>query len=151
MLALTVGVTQDNLNKVYSDPYITSRISHEDRAPEPVIHPLVTYLSAWVNNIFAGCFMVIKYTEIEYEVHSLLFREYLSVSRDLATMFIEWCFSHPIERLTAYIIDGLNTAINFCLKLGFKREGARRNACKQNGQLKDVIILGLTREDWSTK
>jgi hypothetical protein len=29
-----------------------------------------------------------------------------------------------------------------------KYEGCRRNACLQNGVLKDVYILGITREEW---
>ena len=63
--------------------------------------------------------------------------------------FLDWAFTaNPIARVTAYIIQGLETAKNYGLKLGMKYEGCRRNACLQNGVLKDVYILGITREEW---
>jgi hypothetical protein len=58
-------------------------------------------------------------------------------------------FANPaIERVTAYVIEGLTAARNYCLKLGFQFEGIRRNACRQNGRLLGVHILGMTRNDW---
>lgn len=150
MLSVMLGVTNENLNKVYSDTYITSCISHDDRQAEPVFHDLVQYYSAWVNNTFAGCFMLIKFSSIEYEVHSLLFKEHLKHSRQLACIFLDTLFKEPIERVTAYIIQGLETARNFCIKIGFKQEGVRRNACKVNDGLKDIYVLGMTRRDRGT-
>jgi hypothetical protein len=150
MLSVTLGATNENLNKVYSNTYISSCISHDDRQAEPIIHDLVQYYSAWVNDTFAGCFMLIKFSTIEYEVHSLLFKEHLKHSRDLAYIFLDTLFKEPIERVTAYIIEGLETAKNFCLKIGFKQEGVRRNACKVNGRLKDIYVLGMTRKDRGT-
>jgi RimJ/RimL family protein N-acetyltransferase len=53
-------------------------------------------------------------------------------------------------RVTVYIIEGLEAAKNFALKLGFKNEGCRRCACVQGGIVKDVYVLGMTRQEWRT-
>jgi RimJ/RimL family protein N-acetyltransferase len=136
------------LSDVYSDPYIT-KVGHDHRASTPINHPNVTYLSAWVGDTFAGAFMAIKFSALEIEWHSFLKKTSIPYSRALGKSFLDWAFTaSPIARVTAYIIQGLETAKNYGLKLGMKYEGCRRNACLQNGVLKDVYILGITREEW---
>ena len=147
-LSVTAGITSEQLEAVYSDPYIL-RVGHDDRPAAPIYHPAVTYLTANINGKFAGAFMSIEFSDIEFELHALLHRHAVYRSRELTRLLTDWAFSHPIERVTAYIIEGLESAFNFCRKIGFTYEGTRRNACRQNGQLKDVYILGMTRGEWS--
>lgn len=148
MPTVTVGITQEHLSDVYSDPYIT-KVGHDHRASAPINHPNVTYLSAWVGDTFAGAFMAIKFSDLEIEWHSFLKKTSIPYSRALGLSFLDWAFTaNPIARVTAYIIQGLETAKNYGLKLGMKYEGCRRNACLQNGVLKDIYILGITREEW---
>ena len=148
MPTVTVGITQEHLSDVYSDPYIT-KVGHDHRASAPINHPNVTYLSAWVGDTFAGAFMAIKFSALEIEWHSFLKKTSIPYSRALGKSFLDWAFTtNPITRVTAYIIQGFETAKNYGLKLGMKYEGCRRNACLQNGVLKDVYILGITREEW---
>ena len=66
MPTVTVGITQEHLSDVYSDPYIT-KVGHDHRASAPINHPNVTYLSAWVGDTFAGAFMAIKFSALEIE------------------------------------------------------------------------------------
>jgi hypothetical protein len=148
MLAISEGITQEHLNQVYSDPYIT-KVGHDGRAAAPVIHPLVTYLTATVNNKFAGAFMAIRFSSVEIEWHSLLHKSAVKYSRMLGRAFLDWAFSHPILRVTAYVIEGLESAKNYGLKLGMKLEGFRRDACIQSGQIKGIYVLGITRSEWS--
>lgn len=150
MLAISVseGITQDHLDEVYSDPYI-AKVGHDHRPAAPISHPLVTYLTAKVDGKFAGAFMAIQQTSVELELHSLLKKSALPHSRLLGFEFLRWAFeSRPILRVTAYIIEGLESAKNYCLKLGMKLEGFRRDACVQNGVVKGLYILGMTRQDW---
>jgi hypothetical protein len=142
-------ITEHQLNDVYSDPYI-QKVGHDSRPAAIIKHPNVAYLSAWVGDQFAGAFMVIKFSSVEFELHSLLKKSAVLHSRQLGKKFLQWAFeNHQILRVTAYIIEGLDAAKNYCLKLGFKLEGCRRDACMQNGIVKDVHILGMTRTDWS--
>lgn len=150
MLAVIEGITDEHLQEVYSDPYIC-RIGHDHRPASPISHPNVSYLTATVNGRFAGAFMVIRFSSLELELHSLLKRSFVKHSRELGRAFLAWAFSKPIQRVTAYIIEGMETARNYCLKLGFKDEGCRRQACMQNGVLKNVYILGMVREEWRSQ
>jgi hypothetical protein len=150
MMVVTEGITKDHLIEVYSDSYIT-KIGHDHRPAAHIDHPAVTYLSAWIGNSFAGAFMAIRFSAIEIELHALLKKSSLKHSRALGMACLEWAFTQPIQRVTAYIIEGLESAKNYCLKLGFKEEGCRRAACMQGGIVKDVYVLGMTRLDWSLK
>jgi len=147
-LSVEEGISTRDITAVYSDPYIL-RVGHDDRPAAPIHHPAVTYLSARIDGQFVGAFMSIEFSDIEYELHALLHRKAVYRSRELTRLLTDWAFSHPIERVTAYIIEGLESAFNFCRKIGFTYEGTRRNACRQGGVLKDVYVLGMTRAEWS--
>jgi hypothetical protein len=144
---VTLGISQQHLLEVYQDPYI-ARVGHDHRPAAPIDHPNATYLSAWVGDSFAGAFLVIKQSAVELELHALLKKSALKQSRDLGLACLAWAFAQPILRVTAYIIEGLEAVKNYCFKLGFKLEGCRRNACVQNGVIKDVYVLGMTRQEW---
>jgi hypothetical protein len=150
LVSVTESITDEHLLEVYADPYI-NKIGHDHRPAAPIIHPNVTYLSAWIGSTFAGAFMVIKQSAVELELHSLLKKSSVKQSRELGLACIAWAFSHPVVlRVTAYVIEGLEEAKNYCLKLGFKQEGCRRCACVQGGIVKDVYVLGMTRQEWRT-
>ncbi len=146
-LSLTYGITDEHLNDVYSDAYI-AKVGHDFREFKPIAHPNVAYLTAWVGGKFAGAFMAIKFSPIEYELHSFLKRDAVKHSRELGKMFLDWCFMHPIARVTAYVIEGLESAKNYCMKLGFSHEGFRRNACARQGKQCGVYVLGMTRGEY---
>ena len=148
-VSVTESITDEHLLEVYADPYI-NKVGHDHRPAAPIIHPNVTYLSAWIGNTFAGAFIIIKQSAVELELHSLLKKSSIKESRQLGLACIAWAFSNPtVLRVTAYIIEGLEAAKNYCLKLGFKQEGCRRCACVQGGIVKDVYVLGMTRHEWS--
>jgi hypothetical protein len=150
MLLVTEGITQDHLNEVYADPYI-ARVGHDHRAFAPVIHPCAVYLSAWADGVFCGAFLAIKNSELDLDLHALLKNSAVMVSRELGRSFLAWAFAMPILRVTAHVIQGLDSAKNYCLKLGFKHEGTKRQACMQSGVIKDVYCLGMTRQEWDNK
>ena len=144
---LKVGITDEQLNEVYADPYIT-RIAPDDWSMAPVIHPLVTYLSAFVNGRFVGAFLAIRYTQHEIEWHSLLMKSALKQSRQLGNLFLTWAFQQGVMRVTAHIYEYLTTAKNYGSKLGLQEEGFRRCAAVKNGKAVGVYMLGITRQEW---
>lgn len=147
-IAINEGVSERLLLDLYSDPYIT-RVGHDHRPAAPISHPLVTYLSASVNGEFVGAFMAIQQTAVEIDLHALLKKSAVLHSRKIGKEVIRWAFeSRPILRITAYVIEGLESAKNYCLKLGMTMEGFRRDACVQHGKIKGVYILGMTRAEW---
>ena len=139
---------QGALAPLFLDPYI-ARVGHDDRPAALIAHPAVRYLGARVDGELVGAFMIVESGFVEVDVHALLSRQALPHSRELGRLCLAHAFTNPdIERVTAYVIYGLNAARNYCLKLGFQYEGMRRCACRKDGQLLDIHILGMTRNDW---
>lgn len=139
---------QGALAPLFLDPYI-ARVGHDDRPAALIEHPHVHYLGARVDGELVGAFMIIESGFVEVDVHALLTRRALPHSRALGRLCLAHAFANPtIQRVTAYVIEGLSAARNYCLKLGFQPEGYRRDACRQHGHLLGVHILGMTRNDW---
>lgn len=150
MVSLEEGISVQHLMALYADPFI-ARIGDDGMQVEPIAHPLVAYLSAFVGEEFVGAYLVVRFSDTEYEAHSLLLKKATRYSRMLGELLIEWVFSHDkVLRLTGYIRDGIPTAINHCLKMGFQYEGFRRDALLVKGEPKGIHILGLTRKEWCT-
>ena len=148
LLQINLLTDANLLGELYADPYV-ARIGHDHRAATPIIHPNARYMGAYVDEQFVGAFLIIESGYIEQDVHALLTRRALAFSRRLGRMCLDYVFSDAgIQRVTAYVIEGLTSAKNYCLKLGFKDEGFRRNVCMKAGKLLGVHVLGMTRKDW---
>ena len=150
MVALTLEHVQnlDTLTGLFEDPYI-AKIGHDHRALAPIQHPHVKYLSAKLDGQQVGAFMIVESGFVEIDIHAMLSKQAIEYSRDFGRLCLIWAFAQKhINRVTAYIIEGLDSAKNYCLKLGFKNEGTRRDACMKNNELVGVHILGMTRQDW---
>lgn len=148
MVSLEEGISVKNLMALYADPFI-ARIADDGMEFAPIDHPLVTYLSAFHGDEFVGAYIVVRFSDCEYEAHSLLMKKATRYSRLLGELLIEWVFSHDqVLRLTGYIREGIHTAVNHCLKMGFQLEGFRRDALLVNGEPKGIHVLGLTRKEW---
>lgn len=151
MISLSEGITPENLATLYSDPLIAR--TGDDHCPAyPVFHPLATYLSAWVDGVFAGAYLIIKFSATEFESHSFLMRSATRSSRAFGSMLLAWVFGNDgVMRLTGYVREGLESARNHCLRMGFKQEGFRRDALLVNGEPKGIYVMGITRKDWSNQ
>ena len=147
-ISIIEGITTEHLAEVYSDQYI-QRIGYDYRPAAPVVHPLATYLSAWVSGKFVGAFLAIRHTLYEYELHALLLKSAITKSRDLGKMAISWAFSFKdVLRVTTHIPESLKSAINYVKKIGFIVEGKRRHGCIKDSIIQDIYLFGITREEW---
>jgi len=148
MLSLSPLTDESTLRRVYADPYI-ARVGHDHRPAAPVIHPECHYLGAYRNDELMGAFLIVESGWIEWDVHALLHRKAIRWARDFGTMCLARIFENPmVWRVTAQVIEGLESAKNYCIKLGFKLEGFRRQALMVGGKLRGVHMLGITRHDW---
>lgn len=150
MLAIFLreGITPEHLQEVYSDPFI-ARAAHDSRPFQPVNHPLASYLTATVGGNFAGAFLAIRASNFEIDVHALLKQEFAQESRALGLEFLKWAFSiKDVQRVSANICQGLESVRNYCLKLGFKQEGFKRQAVSRHGEIGGIYMMGITKQDW---
>jgi hypothetical protein len=116
-----------------------------------VIHPLATYISAWIGDKFAGAFLAVRQSQHDIELHALLLRESVRHSRQFSIHAVDWCFAQGVNRVTALIVEGLEKTVNMCRKLGFSHEGLRRDSVMGNGRMVGVHMMGVTRAEWSEK
>ena len=146
MIAVEPLADREAIDRILRAPEIAPKITHDGREPGYITHPLVSYWGAWVDDELVGVFLTVRFSRWEVETHAAILRAGRHHARDLARMYLACIFDDPeIERVTAYVMATLPSAANFCRKVGFEYEGRRRNACRVDGQLTDVLIYGLVR------
>ena len=138
------------IDELYSDTYI-AKVGYDERAAGTVRHPFAKYLGAYLNGSLVGAFLIIESGFIELDLHALLTKRALPWCRDFGRMCLDYAFSIPyIQRVTANVLEGLESAANYCLKLGFEIEGFRPCVGHRSGQLIGMHMLGMTREKWGS-
>lgn len=147
---LTEGITDEHLSLIYADPFIR-RVARDGQEFAPIHHPLVTYLSAWRDGQFMGAYIAVKFSVFEIEAHALLMKHATKLSRVFSQLFLDWAFAQGVMRVTASIIEGLESVVNHCLKIGFQKEGFKRNALTVGGEIRGVHILGMTKEEYELR
>lgn len=148
MIEIINGISDADLDRVYSDSYCTKGGDDENEL-SPVDHPLVDYWSVYVADNFAGAFLTVRHSKWEVELHSLLMRDFVLWSRDAIREMAETIFSDAdVARITAMIQRDLVTVRNTVIKCGFVCEGAKRDAISWHGKMQDMVIYGMTRKDF---
>jgi len=149
---LTVKLITDAavINAVLQSPWIADKIRHDSRDPGYIDSPNIEYHAARVGGRIAGVFMAIRHSEYEIEVHAALARWATRHGRALGAMFLAQLWEDGnLLRITAPVLATLPSAVNYCLRLGFQREGVKRSACWINGAPVDVVYLGMLRGESS--
>lgn len=147
MIAAMFG--QEAIDGILLDPSLVDQIGYDGSPAGFINHPLHHYFGAYVECELVGIFHVVIVTDWEIDAHIAILPGAMRHGRALAREFTALMFeSTTIMRITAQVLSPLLTAANFCRKLGFVDEGHRRHVCKRGDEVLDVIILGLTREDW---
>ena len=137
----------ERLTCLFQDPYI-QRVGYDDRPAQAIDHPAVHYFAVLVDGRFVGAYALVESGFHDWDVHSYLTKECLPISRVIGRDFIRYAFDClPIARLTALILGNLQSAVNYCLKVGFSYEGFKRDALMKDGRLIGLHILGITRKE----
>lgn len=148
MLTLTPLEDSAALASIYADPWI-SKVGHDHRPAAPIKHPAARYLGAYAHGKLVGAFLIIESGFMELDLHALLSRRALAWCRQFGRLCLDYAFSlSHIERVNAHVIEGLESARNYCLHLGFKLEGFKRNGVLRDGKLVGIHMLGMTRAEW---
>ncbi|NBW08268.1 MAG: N-acetyltransferase [Caulobacteraceae bacterium] len=149
---LTNDGQQQVVNAILHHPQIAARVGHDHRPAGYIAHPDVAYLGAYLDGALVGVFTLVDSGFVEIDIHAALLPYALPHARALGRQCLDHVFRRDpdLARATAYVIEGLDSAVNYCLKLGFQREGFRRDACMKGGRLVGVHVLGITRGDWET-
>lgn len=70
-----------------------------------------------------------------------------SIGTALGVKVLDHAFE-ALSKLNGEVLDFNQRSIAFHKKLGFKQEGVRRRHVLRDGQYRDVVMLGITSEEW---
>lgn len=86
--------------------------------------------------------------QIDCNAHVVFFDRKPMEKVVLGKAVAKWMFSSfPLRRISAEVPDLYRWTINYAEALGFQHEGVRRKAVCMKGQWRDVILMGLLREE----
>ena len=143
------NVTSEMIEETYSDKYILSCIEYDSSTPSYIDHPLAKYYSSWNKEEFLGLILCVRYNKFEIEMHSLLKKESIPYSRDIGKLIIEEMFSDKdVLRITAPVQGNLKSTMNFLEKIGFVKEGIKKDAIIKKEIVTDIYIYGITKTKW---
>jgi hypothetical protein len=143
------NVSSSMIEETYSDKYILSCIEYDSSTPSYINHPLAKYYSAWNNKEFLGLILCVRYNKFEIEMHSLLKKESIPHSREIGKLIIEEMFNNEdVLRITAPVQGNLKSTMNFLEKIGFVKEGIKKDAIIKKAIVTDMYIYGITKKHW---
>jgi len=77
------------------------------------------------------------------------YRQREGYGTEATTLIIDYAFKWlNLNRISSSAWDFNKRSIGFHKKVGFEREGIRRQAVFRDGQFRDELIFGLLREEW---
>lgn len=97
-----------------------------------------------------GVFTLISRGSICYEVHTCLLPEvWGKTSEDIGKKFISFVFSNTMcKKIVTSVPDSNRLALRYSKAMSLKEEGINRKSFLRNGVLEDMIMLGITKEEW---
>lgn len=148
MIEIREGLDLESLAFIYMQPEI-KKTGYDGNPAYPVFGENCTYLGCFVNEDLLGAYLMVRCSDYEFDVHSLILDRGLYFSRHFCELMLEWTFRHTqILRLSGYVVEDLLTMRNHAMKMGFELEGFRRDALMIDGKPKGLHVLGITRKDW---
>jgi len=89
-------------------------------------------------------------SRVSYRLHIAILPKHRKHSEKAGKDGLNWIFTNTsIRKINAEIPTVHQNVIKFTEKNGFTREGTRRKSYLKDGQIWDVALYGITREEWS--
>jgi len=115
---------------------------------------IAEFYTLWSNDRIAGYFLV-REKDVDAgwaEIGYLLGREWhgQGITTEICTLLIEELFSNQdMQKIVICCNDDNSASIGVGSKLGFTVEGKIRNHFVVNGKLRNMLYLGLLKEEWN--
>jgi hypothetical protein len=139
---------------------ITSILNHEsvfedisdDFTPEAKAGPRsdLIYIIGYVNNFPSAVWILRLITQIHFELHTCILptvsgKDAVKLGLELGNFVFNFT---PCLKTSTYIPVYNRKAFVFANRIGFKREGISRKSFMKNDKLHDMVLLGITKEEF---
>lgn len=115
---------------------------------QPTEHPAIIYLAVHVGRMFGGVFTLVPVNTATLEVHTALLPEAwgaAAVSAQQAGM--AWVWENTNARRIITQVPAFNTlARRYAQRAGFTPFGINPRSFLRDGQLHDIVLLGISKE-----
>jgi hypothetical protein len=115
-----------------------------------MLHPGTVWLEIWEDNTkIVGMLWVTNLEQaVDANVHMMYFDRRPAEKDEVTMTAIRWFFREfPVHRLTAELPMIYHATIRLLERMGFKREGIKREALLIGGKWNDQAIYGITRAE----
>lgn len=139
------------IREIITNPAIYGRMA-DDYAPpreeyEPASPDVAAYVQAEVDGTVKGLWMLVPQSQTLWEVHTALLPEIWGMTARLAApMLLDWVWSNTVcQRLFTVIPQCARATRKFAMNAGMTECGKHERAYMKDGELQDLIIMGLNR------
>lgn len=100
-----------------------------------------------------GYIQYVRRNSIMCEVHAGFLKGYAGkIVKQAGIATLDLVFSHKGMRKVIAVIPADNKAARYSIRqFGFKREGCLTESILRGGQMRDLILYGLTEDEWNSK
>lgn len=127
---------------------------HEDGTdePMPLDHEAVNWMLVHEHGSVAGVFLVHPLTSVCYQMHTCLLPwTWGGVAQQAAQGLLSWAFTYTeCQKMVTNVPAYNRAALRFARAGGMQQEGVNRASFMRNGELIDQIILGITKQEWTS-
>jgi RimJ/RimL family protein N-acetyltransferase len=112
-------------------------------------NPIVYCLIPVIDDKQIGIFFLHPHNFVMYEIHSNILPKYRGWKAFKAGKQVcEWMFQYTFcKKIISCIPDGNDAALALALKCSFQIEGRYKKAFLKDNQLRDLILVGVSKED----
>lgn len=114
-----------------------------------VLSPTTYWLEVWELDKTVGViYFEGIHAPIDVQLHMMFFDRAPAEKAPLVREVVKYMFSHfPIQRITVMVPRIYHATLRLSEKLGFRREGTKREAVLLGGRWVDIVICGLLRKE----
>lgn len=139
------------IKSIVTDPRIYSRMADDFAPPaEEYVPPLpeqAIYVGLQVDGVVKGLWVLVPHSRILWEVHTALLPEvWGTTAREAAPMLLEWVWANTeCQRLYTLVPAYARATRKFAQHAGMLECGKHEKAFLKDGELADLVILGINR------
>lgn len=144
-ITVELCMNPDVIRALYDDPFVQDRYGESSYYGFRDV-PGWFYLAGRDEDGWKCCALCILKTQWDIEVHLCIPEASKRLAKEFSAKVCDKLFGElPINRISTTVVDVFPQVANFVERLGFKKEGTARAACKRDGRLHDLWCYSLLR------